>query len=108
VPAEGKLTSTQIAEANKRIKFFHLCRPYGFDRFVDKLEKCKNYKIHVKRNILYYLLFPLFKGILSENDLEQIMLLKYGMMLLGSFNGEPVPKKRILKAKTSWIDILWS
>jgi hypothetical protein len=66
VPAEGKLTSTQIAETNKRIKFFHLCRPYGFDRFVDKLEKCKNYKIHVKRNILYYLLFPLFKGILSE------------------------------------------
>ena len=99
VPAEGKLTSTQIAEANKRIKFFHLCRPYGFDRFVDKLEKCKNYKIHVKRNILYYLLFPLFKGILSENDLEHIMLLQYGMMLLGSFNGEPVPKKRILKAK---------
>ena len=27
------------------------------------------------------------------------MLLQYGMMLLGSFNGEPVPKKRILKAK---------
>jgi hypothetical protein len=53
----------------------------------------------VKRNILYYLLFPLFKGILSENDLEHIMLLQYGMMLLGSFNGEPVPKKRILKAK---------
>ncbi|KAK4015244.1 hypothetical protein OUZ56_030227 [Daphnia magna] len=52
VPAEGKLTSTQIAEANKRIKFFHLCRPYGFDRFVDKLEKCKNYKIHVKLEIV--------------------------------------------------------
>ena len=79
-----------MAKANKRIKFFYLCRPYGFHRFVDKLEKCKNYKILVK-NILYYLLFPLFKGILSENDLEQIMLLKYGMMLLGSFNGEPVP-----------------
>jgi hypothetical protein len=53
----------------------------------------------VKRNILYYLLFPLFKGILSENDLEHITLLQYGMMLLRSFNGEPVPKKRILKAK---------
>ena len=27
VPGEGKLRSTQIAEANQRIKFFHLCRP---------------------------------------------------------------------------------
>jgi hypothetical protein len=57
VPGEGKLRSTQIAEANQRIKIFHLCRPYGFDRYVDKLEKSKNFKIHVKLNILYYLCF---------------------------------------------------
>jgi hypothetical protein len=57
VPGEGKLRSTQIAEANQRIKFFRLCRPYGFDRYVDKLEKSKNFKIHVKFNILYYLCF---------------------------------------------------
>jgi hypothetical protein len=102
VPAEGKLSTAKITEANRRIKFFHLCRPYGFDRYVGKLEKCKNYKIHVKRNILYYLLFPLFNGILDEDDLEHIMLLQYGMMLLGSFNGKPVPRQRLLEAKKTF------
>jgi hypothetical protein len=41
VPAEGKLSSAKITGANKRIKFFHLCRPYGFDPYVDKLENTK-------------------------------------------------------------------
>ena len=86
VPGKGKLSTAQIAEENQRIKYFYLCRPYGFDRFVDKLEKCKNCKVHGKRNIFYYLLFPLFNGILDENELEHIMLLQYGMMLLGSFD----------------------
>jgi hypothetical protein len=75
---------------------------YGFDRYVGKLEKCKNYKIHVKRKILYYLLFPLFNGILDEDYLEHIMLLQYGMMLLGSFNGKPVPRQTLLEAKKSF------
>ena len=99
IPGEGKLSSAQISEENQRIKYFHLCRPYGFDRYVDKLEKCKNYKINVKRNILYHLLLPLFNGILDENELEHIMLLQYDMMLLGSFNRKPVPTKRLLDAK---------
>ncbi len=102
VPGEGKLSNAKIDEANQRIKYFHLCRPYGFDRYVDKLEKCKNYKIHVKRNILYYLLFPLFNGILDENKLEHIMLLQYGMMLLGSFKRKPVPRNRLLEAKKTF------
>jgi hypothetical protein len=99
VTEEGKLSSAKIAEADRRIKYFHLCRPYGFDRYVGKLSTCKNYKIHVKRNILYYLLFPLFQGILDETELEHIMLLQYGMLLLGSFNAKPVSKNNILKAK---------
>jgi hypothetical protein len=59
VAAEGKLSTAKITEANRRIKFFQMFRAYGFDRYVDKLEKCINNKIHVKRNILYYLLFRL-------------------------------------------------
>jgi hypothetical protein len=68
-----------------RIVFFHECRPYEFNRYVGKLSTCKNNKIHVKRNILYYMLYPLFKGILEDHDLEHVMLLQYGMLLLGSF-----------------------
>jgi hypothetical protein len=41
---------------------FNFCRPYGFDRSVGKLSTCRNFKTHVKRNILYYFLYPLLKG----------------------------------------------
>ncbi len=64
VTGEGKLTSSQVAEADKRMKYFHLCLPYGFDRYVGKLATCRNFKTHVKRNILYYFLYPLFKEFL--------------------------------------------
>ena len=85
VVGEGKLSSQKIDEADMRIMFFHECRRYEFDRYVGKLSTCKNYKIHVKRIILYYLLYPLFKGIFEDHDLEHVMLLQYGMLLLGSF-----------------------
>ena len=102
VPEEGKLSSAKIEEADRRIKFFHLCRPFGFDRYIGKLSTCKNYKIHVKRNILYYLLFPLFQGILDETNLEHIMLLQYGMLLLGAFNKKPVSRTDIIEAQKTF------
>ena len=102
VPEEGKLSSAKIEEADRRIKFFHLCRPFGFDRYVGKLSTCKNYKIHVKRNILYYLLFPLFQGILDETNLEHIMLLQYGMLLLGAFNKKLVSRTDIIEAQKTF------
>ena len=102
VTGEGKLTSSQVAEADKRMKYFHLCLPYGFDRYVGKLATCRNFKTHVKRNILYYFLYPLFKGILSDDDLNHIMLLQYGMLLLGSFNRKPVSSSNIAEAKQTF------
>ncbi|XP_045026785.1 uncharacterized protein LOC123470533 [Daphnia magna] len=99
VSGEGKLSTTKIAEADKRIKFFHACRPEEFDRYIGKLSTCKSYKVHVKRNILYYLLYPLFKGILEDHDLQHIMLLQYGMLLLSPFDKNPVSQSNLLEAK---------
>jgi hypothetical protein len=102
VSGEGKLSSAQVAEADRRMGHFNFCRPYGFDRSVGKLSTCRNFKTHVKRNILYYFLYPLFKGILSDEDLEHIMLLQYGMLLLGSFNRKPVSSTNIAEAKKTF------
>ncbi|EFX62643.1 hypothetical protein DAPPUDRAFT_120024 [Daphnia pulex] len=102
VPEEGKLSSSKIDEADRRIKFFRLCRPFGFDRYEGKFSTCKNCKIHVKRNILYYLLYPLFQGIFDETNLEHIMLLQYGMLLLGAFNKEPVSRTNIIEAQKTF------
>jgi hypothetical protein len=48
----------------------------------------------------------LFNGILDENELEHIILLQYGMMLLVSFNRKLVPRKILLDAKKPLIGIL--
>jgi hypothetical protein len=48
----------------------------------------------------------LSNGILDENELEHIILLQYGMMLLGYFNRKLVPTKILLDAKKPWIGIL--
>ena len=31
-----------MAEADKRMKYFHLCLPYGFDRYVGNFATCRN------------------------------------------------------------------
>ena len=82
---EGKLTDDQLSEIERRIEFFRHCRPYDFHRHVDKFSSCSKYKAHVLRQFLYYFLFPVFEGILHEDELEHIMLLQYGMMLLGGY-----------------------
>lgn len=48
---------------------------------------------------MYYYLFPLLEGILDDHELQHIMLLPYAMMLLGSFNTEPVSALRIAEAE---------
>ena len=85
VAREGKLTETELAAVEKRIEFYRHCRPYDFHRHVEKFSGCSKYKAHVLRQFLYYFLFPVFEGILHEDELEHIMLLQYGMMLLGGY-----------------------
>jgi hypothetical protein len=47
-------------------------------------------------------LYPLLKEILSDDDLNHIMLLQYGMLLLGSFNRKPVSSSNIAEAKKNF------
>jgi hypothetical protein len=61
VPKEGKLSSAKIEEAYRRIKFFHLCRPFGFDRYVGKLVKITKYTWNAISCTTYYI--PFFKEI---------------------------------------------
>lgn len=84
-PLEGKLSHSQLAMVEKRLKLFRLCRPYEFDRFVGSFSQYSKYKSHVLRQFLYYILFPVFDGILTEDELEHIMLLQYAMILLGAY-----------------------
>jgi hypothetical protein len=84
-PLEGKLSSTQLAQVEKRLKFYRHCHPYEFDRYVGSFSQCGKYKGHVLRQFLYYLLYPVFDGIVEEDELEYIMLLQYAMMLLGAY-----------------------
>jgi hypothetical protein len=84
-PLEGKLSSTQLAQVEKRLKFYRHCHPYEFDRYVGSFSQCGKYKGHVLRQFLYYLLYPVFDGIVEEDELEHIMLLQYAMMLLGAY-----------------------
>ena len=75
----------QLAQVEKRLKLFHNCRPYKFDRYVGLFSQCEKYKLHVLRQFLYYLLFPVFYGIVDEENLEHVMLLQYAMILLGAY-----------------------
>jgi hypothetical protein len=39
-PLERKLSSTQLAQVEKRLKFYRHCRPYEFDRYVGSFSQC--------------------------------------------------------------------
>lgn len=96
---EGKLNSTSLAAVNTRLKLFEKCKPSEFERHVRSLSNCiEKYKMHELRDFLMYNLFPVFSGILQGNQLENIMLLQYGMLLLGGFDPKPVPTADILEA----------
>ena len=55
--------------------------------------------MHVKRQFLYYHLYPVFEGILPDIDLNHIMMLQYSMLLLGSFESKPVHNSDIIEAQ---------
>jgi hypothetical protein len=99
VPGEGKLSKTQLAEVNTRIAVFKSWKVNDFDRYVENLNGCGNYKMHVKRQFLYYHLYPVFEGILPDIDLNHIMMLQYSMLLLGSFESKPVHNSDIIEAQ---------
>lgn len=100
IPGEEKLRAGQLRIVEMRLRYFRQCRLYEFDRFVGPFEKCGSYKIHELRHFLYYLLFPVFTGILDDSILEHIMLLQFSMMLLGSFDSSPVDEASIVEAES--------
>ena len=51
-PLEEKLGSTQLAQVEKRLKFYRHCRLYEFDRYVGSFSQCGKYKGHVLRQFL--------------------------------------------------------
>ena len=99
VPSEGKLNSFQLAAVNSRIAYYRAWKPNDFDRPVENLTKCGSYKMNVKRQFLYYHLFPVFEGILNKFELEHIMMLQHAILLLGSFDPQPVSQSNIRLAK---------
>lgn len=50
------------------------------------------------RQFLYYLIFPVFSGILPDDHLEHIMLLQQAMLLLGGFKNSRVDEANVLEA----------
>lgn len=97
---EGKLTKTQLVEVNRRICLYKNWKVNDFDRSVGKFEDCARYKCHVKRQFLYYLLFPVFENIVERQTLDHLMILQHAMILLGTFKNEPVEKRNIDKAES--------
>jgi hypothetical protein len=98
---EGKLGTNQLATVNQRLKRFRVCLLYEFDRPVRQLSSCANYKAHELRQFLYYQLYPAFRGVVSTNDLNHLLLLQYSMLLLGGFGHQPVPDADIDEATTA-------
>lgn len=64
---EGQISSVKLAAADNRLIIFKLCKPLEFDRHVRPLTKSvSKYKDHELRQMLYYLLYPLFFKILDK------------------------------------------
>jgi len=81
------------------MKLFQKWKPSEFDRNVRSLVTCgEKYKFHEIRQFLYYLLFPVFNGVLSPEHLENILRLQYVMLLLGAYDPSPVAKSNIQKS----------
>ena len=56
------------------------------------------YNAHELRQFFYYQLYPVFKGIISSDDLSHLLLLQHSMLILGGFQLSPVPQDNIEKA----------
>ena len=98
-PNEGKLSSSQLKQVDQRLKLFKKCKPLELERHVRSLSKCaKKYKHHEIRDMLMYILIPVFTGILKEEHLENILLLQYAMFLIGVFSNEPVSNENVTES----------
>lgn len=96
---EGGLSKKSLADIDRRLAIIKQCKPSEFDRHVRPLSKCVNkYKHHELRQVLYYCLLPVLKGVLTKDRLDHIMLLQQSMLLLGGFNPSPVPPSDIKEA----------
>lgn len=100
VVEEGKISNGKLREADSRLAIYREWRPNDFDRFLGKVSNFSTSKMHVKRQFLYYLCFPVFEGILEDSELEHIMMLQYAMFLLGSFNYIEVEESNIKLAES--------
>ena len=99
VKNDGKISNNNLSLVDERLKLFKKCKPFEFDRHVRSLKNCVNkFKHHELSDLLMYLLFPVFSGILSEEQFNNLMLLQYAMLLLGGFSTKPVPKENIVRA----------
>ena len=85
VPSEEKINKEGLAKANERIPAFKCWKVNDFVRVVGNLSNFGSFKMHVKRQFLYYHLFPVFEGILGEYEMEHAMVLQHEM-LLGTFD----------------------
>lgn len=102
LPAEGKLNSQDLGKVDERLKLFEKCKPSEFDRFPRSLSKCiEKYKMHELRDFLMYHLFPVFIGILKDDQLENLLLLQLAMLLMGGFDPNPVPDSDITEASST-------
>ncbi len=98
-PNEGKLSPSQLKQVDQRLELFKKCKPLEFERHVRSLSKCaKKYKHHEIRDMLMYILIPVFTGILKEEHFENILLLQYAMLLIGGFSNEPVSNGNVTEA----------
>ena len=97
--SEGKLEVAELKQADYRINMFRGCKPYEFERFLRPLKSSvKKYKHHELRDFMMYYLFPVFNGLLKKNQLENILLLQYSMILLGGFQTTEIPANDITEA----------
>ena len=100
IQSEGKLRKADLDAVDQRLFVFQGCKPLEFDRHVRSLSKCvRKYKHHELRQILYYLMIPLFADILQDGHFEHILLLQQAMLLLGGFNPNPVSQDDVELAR---------
>lgn len=98
---EGQVGLDHKAEIESRLKLFQACKPCEFDRHVRSMVKSVNkYKFHELRQLLYFLIFPLFDGVLQDHDMLNLLRLQHAMLLLGGCSPNPVSSDNIEKARS--------
>ena len=96
---EGRIKAELLAAADACLLLFKKCKSLEFDRFVRQLSNSvKNNKDAELRQFLYYLLYPVFYKILDKEQLDNLLLLPQAMLLLGSYNPEPVSVEKSTEA----------